>query len=286
MSDDFQDLAALAALDLLEGTELAQWKAAVAKDPSLSRLEAELRQASTELARLVPQVEPPASLKEGLLEAIARKDTTPTLAPVIAFRTYIGWAAAACFAVLAAYTGRTLLQVRSENALLRQEQMAADISIKTLKNDLEAGRIIDKQAVAELQAQLAKKDALLAQAGDEVKAAGDMARFQLAALTSTNPVSPKSVAIAVWDPLGQKGVLEVSNLPATAKDKDYQLWVIDPQYKKPVDGGVFHIDEKTGEARVSFHAAKTINSADKYAVSVEPKGGVPDHTGPIVLFTQ
>jgi anti-sigma-K factor RskA len=285
MSDDLnQELAALAALDLLEGEQVAQWQAAIQADPSLVTLEAQLRAASAELAHLAPQVEPPASLRRNLMVELSQKEKT--LAPVIPLRMYVGWAAAACFAVIAAFAGRLVLQLKSDNALLLQEQRVAEISIKSLKTDIEAGRIIDKQTVADLQAELKKKDELLAQSGEAIKQAGDMARFQLAALTSTNPVSPKSLAVAVWDPLKQKGMLEVSNLPAAGKGKDYQLWVIDPQYKLPVDAGVFHMDEKTGEAKVSFQTKQPIRSADKFAVSVEKEGGAVQHEGPIILFTQ
>ena len=287
MSDDrTQDLAAMAALGMLRGDELAQWKEALAADPTLAALEAELRETYAQLALLPDAKEPPAALRSRILSSATRAQARAPLAPVIPLRLYLGWAAAACFAVAAAYLGRVVLQVRNENILLVQQQAAADMAIASLKTEVQVGHILDQQTVAALKSQLAKKDALLAQANDEVKTAGDLARFKLAALTSLNPTAPKSVAVAVWDPAKQKGVLELANMPNIGKDKDYQLWVIDPQYPIPVDGGVFSIDGKTGEGKVVFKAGLPVKSAEKFAVSVERKGGVPKAEGPIVLLSQ
>ena len=75
---------------------------------------------------------------------------------------------------------------------------------------------------------------------------------------------PKALAVAVWDPKKQEGVLSVENLPALAVNEDYQLWIVDPQYPNPVDGGVFddvgigpvpvrqHIDTKTHIVRAGI----------------------------------
>ena len=90
--------------------------------------------------------------------------------------------------------------------------------------------------------------------------------------------------MAVWDPKREEGVLAVSMLPAPAAGKDYQLWMIDPQYPSPVSGGVFEVDRATGEARVAFRAARPVKSIAKFAVSLERKGDVPEREGPIVLL--
>ena len=287
MSDEHsQDLAAMDALDMLRGEELAQWKAAVAADPTLAELEAQLRETYAQLAHLPPSAEPPAALRSRVLDSARSRPAKAPLAPVIPIRFYLGWAVAACLAVAALYLARQVLRVRGENILLVQQQRAADMAIESLKTEVQVGHILDQQTVAELKNQLAKKDALLAQANEEVKTSGDLARFKLAALTSLDPAAPKSVAVAVWDPAKQKGVLELANMPNISKDKDYQLWVIDPQYPIPVDGGVFRVDDKTGEGKVVFKAGLPVKSAEKFAISVERKGGVPKAQGPIVLLSQ
>ena len=79
-------------------------------------------------------------------------------------------------------------------------------------------------------------------------------------------------------------MLRVEKLPALAPDKDYQLWLIDPQYPIPVDGGVFTVDPASGAASYAFKAGKPVRAITKFAVSLERKGGVPRAEGPMVLF--
>ncbi len=61
--------------------------------------------------------------------------------------------------------------------------------------------------------------------------------------------------------------------PITA-DRDYQLWIIDPKYKSPVDAGVVRADAN-GSLRVAFKAKEYINDAKTFAVTEEVKGGSP-----------
>jgi anti-sigma-K factor RskA len=58
------------------------------------------------------------------------------------------------------------------------------------------------------------------------------------------------------------------------KDKDYQLWIIDPRYPTPVDAGLLKVDN-SGNGRVDFKARQTIQNASQFAVTEEVKGGAP-----------
>jgi len=113
---------------------------------------------------------------------------------------------------------------------------------------------------------------------------GDLAQFKIATLASLAGNSPHALAVAVSNPKTQQGVLRVEKLPALASDKDYQLWLIDPAYPAPVDGGVFTVDPATGHAQISFKPTRPVNNAAKFAVSLERKGGVPKVEGPIILM--
>jgi len=90
--------------------------------------------------------------------------------------------------------------------------------------------------------------------------------------------------VAVWNPEKQEGMLKVEKLPALAANQDYQLWVVDPQYPNPVDGGVFTVDPETGVANVQFKARQPVNAINAFAVTLERKGGVPKAEGPFVLL--
>ncbi len=89
----------------------------------------------------------------------------------------------------------------------------------------------------------------------------------------------------IWDPIKRVAILHVSNLPPVPENKDYQLWVIKDQ--KPISAGVFAVrDEKEKE---NFFKVQSINVPDRtgvnaFAVTLEPKGGVPQPTGDMYLL--
>jgi anti-sigma-K factor RskA len=109
-----------------------------------------------------------------------------------------------------------------------------------------------------------------------------LTQMQVATLTSKLSNAPEATAAIVWDPELQRGVLNTANVPPNAADRDYQLWIVDPRYRQPVDAGVFSV-EKTGSTRYVFKPKSPITSASAFAISLERKGGVPKAEGPIVL---
>ena len=110
-----------------------------------------------------------------------------------------------------------------------------------------------------------------------------LAQIQIASLSSKLGNAPNANAVVVWDEKKQRGVLKVTQLPRNAADHDYQIWLVDPRYKNPVDGGVFHV-AKDETLRVPFHPAAPVRAAQGFAISLERKGGVPKAEGPIVLL--
>jgi anti-sigma-K factor RskA len=68
-------------------------------------------------------------------------------------------------------------------------------------------------------------------------------------------------------------VILVRHLKPPPRNKDYQLWIIDPRYATPVDAGVLQVDP-SGNGRVEFKARLPIQSANQFAVTEEAKGGV------------
>jgi anti-sigma-K factor RskA len=71
-----------------------------------------------------------------------------------------------------------------------------------------------------------------------------------------------------------------ANLEPLPPDKQYELWVFDKG--KPVPAGVFDADV-SGRALFESPDLAAISAAQNFAVTVEPRGGVPQPTGPIVL---
>jgi len=110
-----------------------------------------------------------------------------------------------------------------------------------------------------------------------------LSRVQIASLSSKLENAPNANAVVVWDEKKQRGILKVMQLPRNAADRDYQLWLVDPRYENPVDGGVFHV-ANDGMLSVAFHPNTPVREAQAFAISLERKGGVTKAEGPIVLL--
>jgi len=296
-----EELASLYALDLLEGEERVQFESLLTGDPSLQRLVVELRDSAAWLGRAAA-VEAPGELKARVLGSLASESvavpaparTRPRAnARVVAFKLFVPWAVAAGLAVVGLWLGQQLGTTTSQLSLAQAEAELAQLGLRSARGMLEAERIVLQQQTTGLESQLADTRQQLALAGtaladlerrrrDEV----DLANLRITALASLLDNSPEARAIAVWDPARQEGVLTVEKLPALATTQDYQLWVVDPQYPNPVDGGVFSVDPVSGAARVSFRGRQPVGVVNAFAVTLERKGGVPKAEGPFVLLGQ
>lgn len=316
-----QELAALYAFGLLEGEELASFETVLAQSAELDALVKELREASTQLALSAPQVSPPAGLKQRIMERLPARAASRPTASVIRFprSVIVPWAIAASLALGCAWVGQRYLAVRTENLALRNHQLLSAMEARGAQLQVEAERLIAKRDIAdaqkaadELKTQLTDREKQLVALGQRIdaltgasaiaskllveareqiatlnnklQAQGDLAQFKIATLASMAGNSAQALAVAVWSPKTQEGVLSVAKLPALSDDKDYQLWLIDPAYPAPVDGGVFTVNPATGAARVTFKPNQRVNNAAKFAVSLERKGGVKKAEGPIVLI--
>jgi hypothetical protein len=196
-------------------------------------------------------------------------------ASVLQFPNWVAWLVAASIGVAAAWAEWRFAAVRSENAALGEEHRVAILALHQTREQL-----------AEAKRLLADASRQVAVLSIRLKDEGDLAHYKIATLASMLGNSPAALAVAVWDPSREEGILAVSKLPAAASEKDYQLWVIDSQYPAPVNAGVFVVDPVTGEAQVVFKPDRPLRSIAKFAVSLERKGGVPKREGPIVLLSQ
>lgn len=194
-----------------------------------------------------------------------------------------------------------LTQARADSARLTAELAAAGTQSAALSRQLAEARsrVTDREtevaaltqkvdalagATADLTRQLEETRGRIAQLTADLVVERDLADYKISVLASLVKDNPQAVAVALWDPGKKQGVLKVDKLPALAANQDYQLWVIDPQYKDPVDGGVFTVDPSTGIGKFSFTAKQPVNVVNAFAVSRERKGGVPKAEGPIVLL--
>jgi len=265
-----EELASLHAFDLLEGAELAAFESALSTNPELPKLVEDLRNTAPAIGLTAPLVTPRPELRARILASLPARAASPATpakaeATIIPFRLalWTGWAAAACFALVSAYFGSRYFAATSETLALRQDIELTRIEAQSSRQQIEAERILATRQIADLEK------------------AGDIANLKIARLADLLGNSPQAVAVAVWNPLKQEGVLTVEKLPVLQNDQDYQLWVVDPAYTNPVNGGVFTVDAK-GLARVQFRPDQSVSAVTTFAISRERKGGVPKAEGPIV----
>jgi Anti-sigma-K factor rskA/Putative zinc-finger len=102
---------------------------------------------------------------------------------------------------------------------------------------------------------------------------------QLAMLTGLQP-APGAKGKMLWNPTQSKGIFYANWLPPLPQGKSYQLWVIGAH--GPVSAGVFdpnaHGSAVVTISRIAFHGG-----ALQFAVTIEPRGGLPQPSGQMVL---
>lgn len=99
--------------------------------------------------------------------------------------------------------------------------------------------------------------------------------------------SPEGYGKIVWAPTEGRAVLQMANLPPPPQNKDYQLWLIKDE-QAPISAGVFHFDQSRRDLFfvVDQFDAEPSPSANAFAVTLEPEGGMPQPTGDMFLLGQ
>ena len=90
--------------------------------------------------------------------------------------------------------------------------------------------------------------------------------------------SPEATGWVIWHQAG--GQLFVANLPPAPPGKAYELWTIGETVPRPA--GVFRVDAE-GRATHRVEPVAGGRPVKVFAVTLEPEGGVPAPTGPMVL---
>lgn len=88
----------------------------------------------------------------------------------------------------------------------------------------------------------------------------------------------------VWSSSRREGYMRLVGFPATeSTPTQYQLWIVDgDRDPRPVDGGVFDVPAADGEVVVPIRAALDCPSPEKFALTLEKRGGVVVSAGPLL----
>lgn len=119
--------------------------------------------------------------------------------------------------------------------------------------------------------------------GSEDRAEGRAKLLAMAGTVRTEWTATKDPAASgakgdvVWNAAEQKGYMRFSGLAKNdPRGAQYQLWIFDKTRddKYPVDGGVFDVDQDSGDVIVPITARLPVAQASLFAVTVEKPGGV------------
>lgn len=173
-------------------------------------------------------------------------------------------AAATIFALSTAWLAQLYVISRSENALLREEQRLADSTLREVQNQLEAERLIGNHRLSDAR----------------------LENLKVYTLTAPSGGVPPAIAIVIWNPRSQAGILSAEKLPPLAPEKTYRLWINAALSAPPVDGGVFTADSGTGTAIHPFEANNIVAGITGFVVTLERADGIATAKGPIVLSSR
>jgi anti-sigma-K factor RskA len=176
---------------------------------------------------------------------------------------------------------RVLSRVRAEAATTRPPAQSGGFG--ALPWALAAAFAITTAALFYERHELRKEAASLLAETRELRNRDALAKVRIATLSAKVEAYANASVVIVWDQQQQRGIVKLANLPLAGNGKDYQLWVVDPKYPQPVSGGILPIGAD-GMARIAFAPDQPVKKADAFAISIEPAGGVPKATGPIVFL--
>lgn len=274
--DELNELAALYAVDLLEGEELRLFEAELASNAEARVLLQRHSETADLIAFTADEVAPPADLEQRIFDQIEdlekevpfpvqdHSGTSESERKVVRGSfPWFPWGLAAVFAL----TSSVLWTQRAE-IYQRFESLQAEYSLRVESLESEYG-----QQVASLESEVR-----------QLESDGALQNLRISVLKSRLESAPNAQAVAVWNAAQQAGRLTVSELPALADNQDYQLWIIDPAYETPVSAGVFNTSAD-GTLEYSFSGSESISSINAFALSLESKGGNATPLGPIILVS-
>jgi len=256
--ETFDTLAVVYAVGALDGEERSRFETHLAEGCEIC--EVTLRESNETLAGLAgeaPPAIPPAHVKEALMRRVA--EAMPARPALPSRRRWLAVAAVAVLTVSAF----TAAYVAGRYAA-RLGQMAREMA---------ALREHVRQEQTTLNQQLAVYR-------DIVELLRDPAT-RVVTLQGTGP-APGALARVVWnDRTG--GHIFVSNLTPPPTGKAYELWTIGTGAPRPA--GLVAV-QPSGEASQRVAAVPAGDPVKVFAITIEPEGGTPAPTGPIILASK
>lgn len=267
-NEQFEELCAGYVLDALEPEERSEFEQLL-QNASEEELELfqRMRTAANQMAFSVKDTEAPEAVKERILDQVRAEEEEIEESNITTMPP--GKEDSESF-------DRTTFAIAASFALLLVTLSLVFYSFNLSFEISDKEEVIQEQQarISELQNEVAQKEELLSILES---------REVDLVLMSGMEANPNGYGKIIWDSESKRALLQVSNLPAVPSDKDYQLWII--KNNKPVSAGVFAVNNPGKDSFFKIEEMDgTEQSADAFAVTMEPKGGMPQPTGDMYLM--
>lgn len=255
-TDLLHEMAPLAALGALDAADAERFARHLAECPDCRR-EMDAFAAVVGEMGLASPATPAPELRARVLAALSAPASRPAGQ---------GWLAkAAAVAALALGVGLVATQRQCAVTRERAERLEAQLEELRERSRTEEARRADLER--RLGEQLAVQELLVDPQSRTAVLAG-------------LPAAPRASARVVWNVARRRAVLLASGLEPAPAGKVYEVWVI--AEAAPVPSGLFQVDEQ-GRAAHTLPWVEQTARARTFAVTLEPAGGTPAPTGPMVL---
>lgn len=258
--NDFEALCAGYVLDALSGEETKAFENMLKNaSPEQRDLLAKMEKVRDEFPLMTEPVAPSDQVEDRLFADLASRQN-----PTVSSQTSDDKVAGRIIPIWAYKAAAALFLIGS----LTLVWMNADLSVTVSEQEA---------VITELQSEMERQDRLL-----DVLAAREV---KLVMMGGLDP-SPDGYGKILWDPENRQAVLQLANLPAPEQDKDYQLWLI-KDGENPISAGVFNFDQSASDLFFEVEYLEEPSPvSNAFAVTLEPKGGVPQPTGDMFLLGQ
>ena len=265
--EKFEELCSAYVLGALEGADLSEFRDAMrTADSELLSIYQEMQQVALHLPLMVEQFDPPMDAKRRIMSRIGASEPPARKGLVVRIASALGLNEPEVSVGIAFVLLLVVLGLSYYSILLRRSVVEKDTQISHLSDEM----IAERQQMTVVREELQKKDELLKILQSP--------RIELAFMNGQE-VAKSGYGKIIWDPESRRAILQISNLPAVPRGKEYQLWVI--KDKTPISAGVFTVNDPEKE---NFFKIDRLAEVDKkniaaFAITLEPKGGVPQPTG-------
>lgn len=110
----------------------------------------------------------------------------------------------------------------------------------------------------------------------KLRESNELMGLRVAVLEAKDAAYSTSQVTVAWDPYQHRGLVSLRDLPPPPAGKDYQLWLLDPNAAGPISAGMI-----TGAK--PFETPQVSVSSPGFAITLEPAGGSPAPTSPILF---